>query len=174
MKGDDRSARCGHHTVAWKNPETMNYLESIALSKTLPCLADPGKNIVVGTPDRSLEVVIPYLANLPGIIAYNPETCTLTFRRQPGFLTLSPEKVYITQVQDTEEGLVLLANLKDAINATWEHRHTLLPATVKRQPAGNPGHPTSRPPRAERSLYQSMGRARSLVGPRSPARSSTK
>jgi ArsR family metal-binding transcriptional regulator len=76
------------------------YLESIALTRTLPCLAEPGKIIVVGKPESSLAEVIPYLATLPGIIAYNPETCTLTFRRQPGFLTLSPEKVYITQVLD--------------------------------------------------------------------------
>lgn len=109
------------------------YLDSIALTRTLPCLAEPGKIIVVGKPIRSLDQVIPYLATLPGIIAYNPETCTLTFRRQPGFLTLSPEKVYITQVQDTGEGLELLAALKDAINATWEHRHHLKPVSEKKR-----------------------------------------
>lgn len=109
------------------------YLNSLVLTKTLPCLAEPGKIIVIGKPDSSLAEVIPYLATLPGIIAYNPETCTLTFRRQPGFLTLSPEKVYITQVRDTEEGLKLLAALKDAINATWEHRYELKPATEKKQ-----------------------------------------
>jgi ArsR family metal-binding transcriptional regulator len=109
------------------------YLESIALTRTLPCLAEPGKIIVVGKPESSLAEVIPYLATLPGIIAYNPETCTLTFRRSPGFLTLSPEKVYITQVQDTEEGLELLAALKDAVNATWEHRQNLKPATESKR-----------------------------------------
>ena len=88
--------------------------------------------IVIGKPNRSLTEVIPYLATLSGIIAYNPEACTLTFRRNPGFLTLSAEKVYITQVRDTDEGLELLAALKDAVNATWEHRHMLKPATVKR------------------------------------------
>jgi ArsR family metal-binding transcriptional regulator len=67
----------------------MSYLESISLTKTLPCLAEPGKIIVIGKPNRLLNDVIPYLATLPGIIAYNPETLTLTFRRQPGFLTLS-------------------------------------------------------------------------------------
>jgi ArsR family metal-binding transcriptional regulator len=109
------------------------YLDSIALTRTLPCLAEPGKIILVGKPVRSLAEVIPYLATLPGIVAYNPETCTLTFRRQPGFLTLNPEKVYITQVQDTEEGLALLAALKDAINVTWEQRNTLKPASEKKQ-----------------------------------------
>jgi ArsR family metal-binding transcriptional regulator len=111
----------------------MSFLESIGLIKTLPCLAEPGKIIVVGKPDRSLAEVIPYLATLPSIIAYNPETCMLTFRRQPGLMTLSLEKVYITQVSDTQEGLQLLAALKDAINATWENRFGLIPATAKKQ-----------------------------------------
>lgn len=109
------------------------YLGSIALTRTLPCLAEPGKIIFVGKPDRPLDEVIPHLATLPGVIAYNPEACSLTFRRQPGFLTLYADKVYITQVRDTEEGLELLAALKDAVNATWEHRHSLKPATEKKQ-----------------------------------------
>ena len=111
----------------------MTYITSIALIKTLPCLADPCKIIVVGKPNHPLDEIIPYLATLPGIIAYNPETCTLTFRRQAGFMTLYPEKVYITQVKDTGEGLVLLKGLVDAINATWENRAQLVAMTVARR-----------------------------------------
>ncbi len=102
------------------------YLETISLTKTLPCLAEPGKIIVVGQPSQSLEAVLPYLANLPSIIAYNPATQVLTFRRQPGFLTLYTDKIYITQVADNEEGLELLSALVDAINTTWERRHELV------------------------------------------------
>lgn len=111
----------------------MSFLESIVLIKTLPCLAEPGKIIVVGKPGSSLTKVIPYLATLPGIIAFNPETCTLTFRRQPGFVTLTPDRVYITQVRNSEEGLELLSALRDAINATWDQRHNLKPASKKKQ-----------------------------------------
>lgn len=111
----------------------MIYLESITLTKTLPCLAEPGKIIVIGKPDRSLDEVIPYLATLPGVIAYNPETLTLTFRRQPGFLTLYPDKVYLTQVLDAQAGLDILGALKEAINATWEHRHELTAVTKRRR-----------------------------------------
>ena len=110
----------------------MSYLESIVLTNTLPCLAEPGKIIVIGKPGQPLSEVIPYLATLPGIIAYNPETLTLTFRRQPGFMTLYPDKVYITQVKDTEEGLELLKALADAINATWEQRAELIAITTAR------------------------------------------
>jgi len=113
----------------------MNYLESIALTRTLPCLAEPGKIIVIGTPNRSLSEVIPYLATLPSVIAYNPNTNTLTFRRQPGLLTLYAEKVYITQVANVEEGLHLLNSLVEAINTTWTHRSELVPIkTAKRAP----------------------------------------
>jgi len=113
----------------------MSYLESISLIKILPCLADPGKIIVIGQPSRPLNEVIPYLAALPGIIVYNPETCILTFRRQPGFMTIYPEKVYITQVKDFEEGLELLKALADAINETWNHRTELTAVkTIRRAP----------------------------------------
>ena len=111
----------------------MSYLGSIALVKTLPCLAQPGKIIIIGKPDLDLTEVIPYLAILPGVIAFNPETLTLTFRRPCGFLTLYPDKVYITQVADSQEGIALLQALVEAINATWEKRAELVAATTPRR-----------------------------------------
>ena len=109
------------------------YLETIILIRTLPCLAEPGKIIVVGKPSRLLEDVLPYLATLPNVVAFNPEASTLTFRRPRGFLTLYADRVYITQVHDTDEGLALLAALRDAVNATWEHRDKLVAATQGRR-----------------------------------------
>ena len=53
------------------------YLESIRLTKILPCLAEPGKIIVIGDPSRKLDEVLPYLATLPNVISYNPDSCTL-------------------------------------------------------------------------------------------------
>jgi ArsR family metal-binding transcriptional regulator len=65
--------------------ESGAYLESIALVRTLPCLAEPGKIIVIGKPSRDLGDVLPFLATLPNTITYNPDAHTLTFRRAPGF-----------------------------------------------------------------------------------------
>lgn len=111
----------------------MSYLRSITLVKTSPCLAAPGKLIIVGQPDRSLEEAIPFLAALPGVISYNPETLSLTFRRAHGFMTIIPNRVYITQVNDSEEGLMLLVALVEAINATWEKRAELGAVTNARR-----------------------------------------
>jgi ArsR family metal-binding transcriptional regulator len=110
----------------------MNYLNSIALTRTLPCLAEPGKIIVVGKPSRPLDQVLPYMATLPGVISWNPQALTLTFRRQPGFLTLSPDQVHIIRVTDLQEGLDLLEALKDAINTVWEKREELVAVTTRR------------------------------------------
>ena len=109
------------------------YLHSIVLTRILPCLAEPGRVIVIGKPERSLDEVIPYLAGLPGVVSFNPEACTLTFRRQPGFLTLYADKVYLTQVKNSEEGLELLKALVEAINATWEHRSELTAVSARKQ-----------------------------------------
>ena len=76
------------------------FLDSIALQKTLPCLAEPGKIIVVGRPSSSLADVLPYLATLPNVIAFNPVTGAVTIRRRPGLIALEPERVSITQVAD--------------------------------------------------------------------------
>jgi ArsR family metal-binding transcriptional regulator len=105
------------------------YLEKIELARTLPCLAEPGKVQIVGTPSNSLADVIPYLATLPGIVTYNPVRLSLTFRRRPGFLTLLTDQVLITQVKDNEEGAELLDNLVEAINTTWEKRDELVAVT---------------------------------------------
>lgn len=109
------------------------FLDTIALIRTVPCLAAPGKVIVIGKPSQTLDEVLPYLAALPGIIAYNPDTPALTFRRQAGFLTLNADRVCITQVKDVDEGLTLLNDLKDAINVTWERRLELAAVTERRR-----------------------------------------
>ncbi len=115
----------------------MRFIEAIELTHVTPCLAEPGKVIVTGKPSRSLEDVLPYLAALPNVIGFNPETLTLTFRRPRGFMTIYPNRVSITQVQDSEEGVALFAALTEAINATWENRTALQPVRVRKKP---PGH----------------------------------
>lgn len=110
------------------------FLDSISLKTTRACLAEPGKIIIVGTPSISLENVLPYLANLPGVIGYKPDLKILTFRRKSGFMTLYPEEVIFTQVTDNEEGEKLFASLVEAINTTWESRDELEAVTTQKKP----------------------------------------
>lgn len=111
-----------------------NYLEAIDLKTTRQCLAEPGRIIVVGTPSRTLDEVLPYLANLPGVIGFNPASQILTFRRQRGFMTLYPQEVIFTQVKDNEEGVELFAVLVEAVNETWGKREELSPVENTKGP----------------------------------------
>jgi ArsR family metal-binding transcriptional regulator len=112
------------------------FLSSIALVKTLPCLAEPGKIIIIGKPSRPLDDILPYLAVLPDIIAFNPHAHSLTFRRRTGFMTLYSDQVIITKVDNVDAGIELLNALTDAINVTWDHRDELVAATAIRRAPG--------------------------------------
>ena len=101
---------------------------AITLIRTLPCLADPGKIIIIGETDAAIEGVLPLLnAILPTVVSYHPFTGVMTLRRRPGLITLYPNKVMITQVADVEEGLALLAAMRDLLNRTWARRDEIQP-----------------------------------------------
>lgn len=111
------------------------FLQAISLQRVLPCLADPGKVIAVGEPTSPLHDVLPFLAQLPNVISYHPGTLSLVMRRRPGFITIDPGRVSITQVEDPSEAASLFEALTDAINATWRHRQELTPVrTARRSP----------------------------------------
>jgi ArsR family metal-binding transcriptional regulator len=100
----------------------------LALVKTLPCLADPGRIIVIGETDAPIDGVLPLLnAILPNVVSYHPFSGVMTLRRWPGLITLYPDKVMITQVTDMEEGLALLAAMRELLNCTWARRDEIQP-----------------------------------------------
>ena len=112
----------------------MAFLDSLTSTKTLPCLAEPGKIIVIAQPSRNLDGALPLVAAVaPNIISFNPNVGTLTLRRQPGFITFYPDKVMITQVKDTDEGLQLLSAVRDLLNQCWDRRDTIQPVTTMRR-----------------------------------------
>jgi ArsR family metal-binding transcriptional regulator len=109
-------------------------LASLRLVRTLPCLAEPGKLIVIGEPDQPLDGVLPLInAVLPNVIAYDPMAGVMTLRRQPGLITFYPRKVMITQVAGVAEGLELLAAVRDLVNRVWERRDEIQPKTEGRR-----------------------------------------
>jgi ArsR family metal-binding transcriptional regulator len=104
------------------------FVGRIELKRTYPCLAEPGKIVVEGEPDQPIDGVLPLLnALLPNVVSYNPLSGVMTLRRNPGLITLHPCKVLLTQVADTEEGIELLAAVRDLLNQVWERRDEIVP-----------------------------------------------
>jgi len=109
-------------------------VSAITLIRTLPCLADPGKIIVIGETDAAIDGVLPLLnAILPNVVSYHPLSGVMTLRRRPGLITLYPDKVMITQVADVDEGLALLAAIRDLLNQTWARRDEIQPRPESRR-----------------------------------------
>ena len=55
---------------------------AITLIRTLPCLAEPGKIIVIGEPNATIDAALPLLnAILPNVISYYPLAGVMTLRR---------------------------------------------------------------------------------------------
>jgi ArsR family metal-binding transcriptional regulator len=81
------------------------FLDGLTLIRTVPCLAEPGKIVVVARTTRTLDGVLPLIAAVaPNIISFNPEAGTLTLRRQLGFITLYPDQVMLSQVKTPKKG----------------------------------------------------------------------
>lgn len=109
------------------------FVESVQFVKTLPCLAEPDKLIVIGRPSRAIDGILPLVAAVaPEVIAFNPVAGSLTLRRKPGFITFYPDRVMITQVTDVDEGLDLLDGVCDLLNHCWAHRDTIQPVKAVR------------------------------------------
>ncbi len=109
-------------------------VSGLRLIKTLPCLAEPGKLIVIAESDQPLDGVLPLLnAILPNVISYNPMAGVMTLRRHPGLITLYPQKVMITQVADVRDGLEMLAAVRDLLNRIWERRDEIQPKAEGRR-----------------------------------------
>lgn len=128
LNGDDRGAWGRHRPATAKRHSVRRgvFAEYITFDHTRPCLAEPGKIIVVGKPSGPIEAVLPLLnALLPNVISYNPRTSTLVLRRKPGFITLLANEIFITQVKDAEEGIELLNAVRDLLNQTWEQRDAI-------------------------------------------------
>jgi len=112
----------------------MALVKSIQLVKSVPCLAEPGKIIITGRPSRAIDGILPLVAAVaPSVVAFNPVAGQLTLRRRPGLITFYADKVMITQVTDTTEGLELLETIRDLLNQCWAQRDTIEPVTAARR-----------------------------------------
>jgi ArsR family metal-binding transcriptional regulator len=117
-----------------REPDRGELVGSINLVRWLPCLADPSKIIVIGETDATIDVVMPLLnAILPNVISYYPLAGVMSLRRRPGLITLYPRRVQITQVDDVDDGLRMLAAVRDLLNQTWARRDQIEPKTETRR-----------------------------------------
>ncbi|MFH1625147.1 MAG: (Fe-S)-binding protein [Pseudomonadota bacterium] len=91
------------------------------------CMADPDKIRIVAQLTDDIGEVLPYLnATLRGC-TYNHDEQILTLKKDGRQITLRPEAIAITKLEDEDKAREILDWLKDLINGTYNHRESMKP-----------------------------------------------
>ncbi len=107
-------------------------IETIEITHTLPCLADPAKIRFHARAPADLADILPYLnATIKGAI-YNPHLPALTFTKEGRMICLHQRLITGAKIDDVEDARAVCDRLKDLINETWEKRADIEPSYERR------------------------------------------
>jgi len=102
------------------------YVKSIVIERVMPCIADPMKIRVIARADRELKEVLPYLDKVIPSAYYSNTMNVLTFKRGSSLITIYGDgKITMTKITDEDEARMILDELKELINKTWERRDSI-------------------------------------------------
>lgn len=98
-------------------------VKKVEIAQILPCIADPAKIRVIAKADCELDEVLHYLDKLIPTALYSGKGGFLTYKRGLSIITLHASgEVAMTQIKDKDEAVVILNEIKERINDTWERR----------------------------------------------------
>ena len=107
-------------------------LESCTFETMLPECNPMAETVnAVANLSHDIAEVLPYLASVIKVCAYDDETKTLTFRHEGKGIALYPRRITITKLPDKEEAKRVLDELKALINSTYENRRNIKPCYKK-------------------------------------------
>jgi len=112
----------------------MNFVESVRIKRTMPCVADPAKIRVIAGADRELGEILPHLDRRIPNALYSKKSGFLTYKRGVRLITLhSTKEITMTQIADENEANAILGEIKDKINETFEERDQIDLTTPKKR-----------------------------------------
>jgi len=103
------------------------FVRLLEIVHVVPCLADPSKIRFTAQFDSNVASVFPYLnAILQGAI-YNDRGKTLTLRRDGRLITLHPDRVSASKINDIDDARAVVSWLVGLINECDRKRATIQP-----------------------------------------------
>jgi ArsR family metal-binding transcriptional regulator len=112
---------------------TDQLLDSIEITHTLPCLADPSKIRFHARAPADLDSILPYLnTQIKGAI-YNHALPALTFTRGHRIICLHSRLITGAKTEDVEDARAVLDWLMELINTTWARRDDIAPSYERRE-----------------------------------------
>jgi len=104
--------------------------------RTFPpdCNSSSQKLNAIAELSSDIAELFPYLNGLIKGCIYNPDSKTLSFKKDVRLITLQPRRIAITKLNDEKEAERIFHWLKELINVTYEGRETLKPDYQGREP----------------------------------------
>jgi ArsR family metal-binding transcriptional regulator len=84
--------------------------------------------------DRNVASVFPYLNAIIGNCSYNSATQLLDFMENGHIITIGPNHMKVTGIDDEEQAVAEIKRLQDLINRTWEARAEIEPINERVAP----------------------------------------
>ena len=107
-------------------------IDTIEITHTLPCLADPAKIRFHAQASADLADLLPYLnATIKGAI-YNPHVPALTFMKEGRIICLHQRLITGAKIDDADDARAVSDWLKDLLNMTWDRRDEIEPSYERR------------------------------------------
>jgi ArsR family metal-binding transcriptional regulator len=108
----------------------------IRLRRVGPSLTDPHRLSVEAITEKSLDLVIPYVARLIRGGAYRPDVPVIAFEEQHRLIIIAPREVTISRVDDLWDLWRLIRTTVELLCAAWDRRSVMEPEQEPRQGVG--------------------------------------
>lgn len=109
------------------------FVESIEITRVLPCPSEPGKIRVNAELPRDVSEMLPYLNAVLGRPIYNPAAPALTVNREGRIITIYPRSVFMAKIHNQADARAQADWIKDALNDVCARRGEITPAHDRRQ-----------------------------------------
>ncbi len=103
------------------------FLKSITLCYVAPCMADEKKIRLIGYFNRDITEVLPYINAVIKGASYNQGASTLTYAKVRRLINLYNIKITIAKADDIIDAWIVLDEVKDLINKTYQNRDNIKP-----------------------------------------------
>jgi len=103
------------------------FLKSITLCYVAPCMADEKKIRLIGYFNRDITEILPYMNAVIKGASYNKGASTLTYAKVRRLINLYNIKITIAKADDIIDAWIVLDEVKDLINKTYQNRDNIKP-----------------------------------------------
>jgi len=109
------------------------FVDSIEITRILPCPSEPGKIRVNAELPCDVSELLPYLNAVLGRPIYNPACPALTANRDGRIITIYARTIFMAKIRDEADARAQADWIRDSLNDVYARRDQITPVHERRQ-----------------------------------------